>query len=123
MPTPTPRELAILKVLWEQGACSVRTVHRSLLREEPELAYNTIQTMLRVMEDKGLVSHHLEGRTFVYTAQYSRDDSTVRFLDRVFDGAAAQLVQSLLRSERLSAEELEQVHALIAAARRRAADR
>jgi predicted transcriptional regulator len=119
MPTPTPRELAILKVLWDQGSCSVRAVHRGLLREEPELAYNTIQTMLRVMEDKGLVSHHPEGRTFVYTAQYSRDESTVRFLDRVFDGAAAQLVQSLLRSERVSAEELEQIHALIASARRK----
>jgi predicted transcriptional regulator len=121
MPTPTPRELAILKVLWEQGSSSVRVVHRSLLRAEPDLAYNTIQTMLRVMEDKGLVSHHAEGRTFVYTARYSRDESTVRFLDRVFDGAAAQLVQSLLRSERISAQELEQIHALIASARRKSA--
>jgi predicted transcriptional regulator len=120
MPTPTPRELAILKVLWEQGSSSVRGVHRRLLAEEPDLAYNTIQTMLRVMEDKELVWHEMDGRTFVYTARYTRDESTTRFLDRVFDGAATELVQSLLRSERISADELEQIHTLIAAARRKA---
>jgi predicted transcriptional regulator len=120
MPTPTPRELAILKVLWEQGSSSVRGVHRCLLAEEPDLAYNTVQTMLRVMEDKQLVRHDMDGRSFVYTARYTRDDSTTRFLDRVFDGAATALVQSLLRSERISAEELEQIHTLIATARRKA---
>jgi predicted transcriptional regulator len=119
MPTPTPRETAILKVLWEQGSSSVRTVHRQLLMQEPDLAYNTVQTMLRVMEEKGLVWHDLDGRTFVYTARYTRDESTVRFLDRVFDGAATQLMQSLLRSERISPHELEQIQALIAAARRK----
>jgi predicted transcriptional regulator len=119
MPNPTPRELAILKVLWEQGSSSVREVHRRLLPAEPDLAYNTIQTMLRVMEDKDLVWHETDGRTFVYTARYTRDESTTRFLDRVFDGAAAELVQSLLRSERISAEELEQIHDMIAAARRK----
>jgi predicted transcriptional regulator len=115
---PTPRELGILKVLWALGGSSVRAVHRQLQRREPELAYNTVQTMLRVMEGKGLVGHCMQGRTFVYTAHYSRDETAVRFLDRVFDGAASQLVSSLLRHERVSPEELEQMHALIAAARR-----
>jgi predicted transcriptional regulator len=120
MPTPTPRELEILKVLWEQGPCSVREVHRRLLgEEEPDLAYNTVQTLLRIMEEKALVRHRLDGRTFIYTAQFTRDDSAARFLDRVFDGAAAQLVQSLLRSERVSAEELDRMTALIAAQRRK----
>jgi BlaI family penicillinase repressor len=118
MTTPTPRELEILKVLWEQGPSSVRDVHRHLSRDG-ELAYNTVQTLLRIMEEKkGLVEHHVEGRTFIYTARYDRDESTARFLDRVFDGAASQLVLSLLRSERVSAEELERMQALIAEARR-----
>jgi predicted transcriptional regulator len=120
LPTPTPRELEILKVLWEQGPSSVRAVHARLAEREPELAYTTVQTMLRIMEDKkGLVDHRLEGRTFVYTARFTRDESTQRFLERVFDGAAAQLVQSLLSSERVSAEELDRMQALIAEARRR----
>jgi predicted transcriptional regulator len=117
-PTPTPRELEILKVLWERGPCSVRDVYRDLARDE-DLAYNTIQTLLRIMEDKGLVEHHVEGRTFVYTPRFSRDESAARFLDRVFDGAADQLVLSLLRSERISTKELARMQSLIAQARRK----
>ena len=120
LPTPTGRELEILKVLWEHGPLSVRGVHSHL---EPadgeELAYNTVQTLLRIMETKRLVSHHVEGRTFVYTPRFSREESAARFLDRVFDGAASQLMQCLLRAERIPPEELERMQALIAEARRR----
>lgn len=119
LPTPTPRELEILKVLWEGGPASVRDVHRALAQSQPDLAYNTVQTLLRIMEDKGLVRHDLEKRTFIYTARFTREESTSRFLDRVFDGAASQLVQSLLRTERVSAEELDRMQALIAEARRK----
>src|SRR4029077_15779788 len=104
--------------LWEQGPSSVRTVHRCLDRAD-DLAYNTVQTLLRIMEDKGIVEHHTEGRTFVYTPHFSRDESAARFLDRVFDGAADQLVLSLLRSERISADELERMQTLISAARQK----
>jgi BlaI family transcriptional regulator, penicillinase repressor len=118
-PTPTGRELEILKVLWEDGPSSVRSVFRRLAAaQEEELAYNTVQTLLRLMEDKSLVDHHVEGRTFIYTANYSREDSATGFLDRVFDGAADELVQSLLRAERISPKELERLQALIAQARR-----
>ncbi len=118
LPTPTARELEILKVLWEHGPSSVRDVHRRL-SPGGELAYNTVQTLLRIMEKKGLVGQRTEGRTFIYTARYDRDESTARFLARVFDGAASQLVMSLLRDERLSPEELDRMHALIAEARRK----
>jgi predicted transcriptional regulator len=118
LPSPTGRELEILKVLWELGPSSVRTVHRHL-RPDKDLAYNTVQTLLRLMEEKGLVTHHVEGRTFIYTPCYSRDDSTAHFLDRVFDGAADQLVLSLLRSEKIPEQELAQMQAMINAARRK----
>ena len=122
IPSPTGRELEILKVLWEHGPSSVRTVHRQL-RPDDDLAYNTVQTLLRIMEEKGLVSHHVEGRTFVYTPCFSRDESTARFLQRVFDGAADQLVMSLLRTERIPEAELERMQAMIAAARRKRKER
>jgi len=96
-------------------------VYRDLLEQQPageDLAYNTVQTLLRIMETKGLVTHAQEGRAFVYSAVYSRDQSTARFLDRVFDGAASQLVASLLQAERIPPEELERMQALIAEARR-----
>lgn len=117
---PTPRELEILKVLWETGPTGVREVYRRLLAQtqDGELAYNTVQTLLRIMEDKGLVRHHLEGRAFIYTPLYTREQSVQGFVDRVFDGAAEQLVMTLLQSERLSSGELERLQALIAAARK-----
>lgn len=124
LPTPTVRELEILKVLWEHGPCSVRHVHRLLQPQGAEvLAPNTVQTLLRIMEGKKLVSHHVEGRTFIYTPLYTRHESASRFLDRVFDGAASELMLSLLEAERVSAEELERVHELIAQARRRRSTR
>jgi BlaI family penicillinase repressor len=118
-PSPTGRELEILKVLWEDGPSSVRAVyHRLADAQEQDLAYNTVQTLLRLMEDKGLVDHQVEGRTFIYTARYSREDSAAGFLERVFDGAADELVQSLLRAEKISPKELDRLHALIGEARR-----
>jgi predicted transcriptional regulator len=121
-PTPTVRELQILKVLWDHGPCSVKDVHRHLMRQsagDRDLAYNTVQTLLRIMEEKKeLVTHEVRGRTFIYQADYSREESATGFLDRVFDGAVSQLVLSLLRAERISAAELDQMQALIAEARR-----
>jgi BlaI family transcriptional regulator, penicillinase repressor len=117
--TPTGRELEILKVLWEDGPSSVRAVfHRLADAQEQDLAYNTVQTLLRLMEDKGLVEHHVEGRTFIYSPRYSREDSAAGFLERVFDGAADELVQSLLRAEKISPKELDRLQQLIAEARR-----
>jgi predicted transcriptional regulator len=122
VPTPTPRELQILKVLWDKGASSVRAVYRHLLESE-DLAYNTVQTLLRIMEDKGLVRHRVSGRTFIYAPRFTRDESARRFLDRVFDGAADQLVMSLLRTERIDLAELDRLQAMIAEARRRQSGR
>ena len=68
--TPSGRELEILKVLW--GWCgSVREVHQRMCPHH-ELAFNTVQTLLRIMDDKGLIVHRKQGRTFVYTPCYSR---------------------------------------------------
>src|SRR5262249_42070668 len=113
--------MEILKVLWEHGPSSVKFVHRQLARgKDEELAYNTVQTLMRIMDEKkGLLTHHVEGRTFMYTPRFSRDESASRFLDRVFDGAADQLVLSLLRSERVSPEELDRMQAMIAEARQK----
>ena len=101
----------------------VRAVYQELAQaQEKDLAYNTVQTLLRLMEKKELVAHTEEGRTFVYRALYSRDDTAVRFLDRVFDGAADQLVQSLLRAERIPPAELDRMRELIDQARRQSRD-
>ncbi len=119
LPTPTSRELEILKILWELGPSSVRIVHTSLQSIAVEtIAFNTVQTLLRIMADKKLVSFHASGRTFIYTSRFSRHETAARFLDRVFDGAATELVSSLIQAERITSDELDRMHALIAAARK-----
>jgi BlaI family penicillinase repressor len=114
---PSERELEILKVLWELGEGSVRDVHERL-HPQGEAHFNTVQTLLRIMESKGLVAHRAEGRTFIYFAKHSREKVTRRFLHKVFDGSLDQLVLSLLQTENASADELKELERLIAKARR-----
>lgn len=120
LPSPTPRELELLKVLWEHGPRSVSDVHR-LWRpaDDKPVAQNTVQTLLRIMETKGLVGHTAEGRSFIYHPLFSREATASRFLDRVFDGAASQLVLSLLKAEKIPPGELEQLRQMINDARRK----
>jgi len=116
-PSPSERELEILKVLWEMGSGSVREVHQRLCPND-ELAFNTVQTTLRIMEDKGLVAHRSEGRTFVYFPQHSRERVARRFLNKVFDGSLDQLVLTLLQTEDTTPDELKELERLIAQARK-----
>ena len=118
LPTPTGRETDILKVLWQLGPSSVRDVHDALNADAVEpIAFNTVQTLLRVMEAKQLVAHHAAGRAFIYQPRFSREETASRFLDRVFDGAASELMLSLIRAERVTADELDRMHQMIDQAR------
>jgi BlaI family penicillinase repressor len=116
--SPSERELEILKALWEQGEASVRQVHDRLC-PNGELAFNTTQTLLRIMEEKGLVAHRAQGRTFIYRPKYSRERASASFLHKVFDGALDQLVLSMLEAENHTPDELKELERLIARARRR----
>ena len=92
---PSGRELEILKILWDHGPASVREVHE-WMSPDRELAYNTVQTLLRIMDEKSLVRHEQRGRTFIYKPTHSRDRETSRLLEKVFDGAVDQFVVSML---------------------------
>ncbi len=115
---PSGRELEILKILWDLGPASVRQVYERMC-PEGELAFNTVQTLLRIMDDKGLVEHSLRGRTFVYTPKHSRDREAARLLNQVFDGALDQVVVSLLKHGNASPQELKQLEEIISQARKR----
>ncbi len=117
---PSGRELEILKILWELGPSTVRQVHERMA-PGGELAFNTVQTLLRIMDDKRLVKHERRGRTFVYAPRHTRDRETSRLLDRVFDGALDQFVVSLLNAKNVSDEELKHLEKIIVEARRRKA--
>ena len=115
-PEPTTRELAILKVLWDHGEGTVRQVYEAL-RDDLPIVQNTVQAFLRTMEEKGLVEHRTEGRTFIYRPLIARDGTSRRLmagmLDRVFDGAVDQLVESALSLRQPTADELARLRALI----------
>lgn len=113
---PTERELEILKILWDRGRASVREVYEEMRRSAP-IVQNTVQAFLRTMEDKGLVRHEVEGRTFVYEPVPRKDETERRLvsgvLQRVFDGAIDQLVQRAFSVRRPTAEELAKLEELI----------
>ena len=119
-PTPTERELEILKILWQRGEATVREVYEEMSRNFP-IVQNTVQAFLRTMEEKRLVEHRVEGRTFVYRPLVERERTnthlTSNLLGRVFDGAIDQLVQSVFESRRPTTEELARLETLIAEAR------
>lgn len=114
-------QLQILRVLWDAGPLAVADVHRVL---EGDLAYTTVATMLRKMEARGLVRHRQDGRRFVYEAVAREADVTASLagdvLDRAFEGRLADMVQHLLTTREVSAEELDELARLIAAKRRKA---
>lgn len=123
-PIPTDRELDILRVLWDQQEATVREVYEELRQNLP-IVQNTVQAFLRTMEDKGLVTHRVEGRAFIYRAVVKREPTyrglASKLLEGVFDGAIDELVQSVFDVREPTVEELRKLEALIA--ERKAADR
>jgi len=120
--TPTQRELEILKILWSHGEASVREVYEHMSRSAP-IVQNTVQAFLRTMEDKGLVRHRVEGRTFIYEPvqrhEETRQQLVWRVLQRVFDGAIDQLVQSALSLRQPTPQEIKKLEELIEKAKSR----
>src|SRR5688572_629348 len=116
LPRPTDAELAILRVLWQRGASTVRQVHDTLLRERPT-AYTTALKLLQIMTEKGLVRRDESDRTHIYQARLSEEQTQRQLvrdlLDRAFGGSATKLVMQALAARRASAEELTEIRRLI----------
>ena len=118
-PNLTEAELRLMDVIWEKGQATVGEVAEALPRDLG-LAYNTVLTTLRILEEKGYLRHTKakEGRAFVYQALVGRDEasrSAVRYLvSRFFRNSPELLVLNLLEDEELTAKELRRIRALIA---------
>jgi len=114
-PTLTDGELRLMNVLWDRTRATVAEVVGGL--QEPRPAYNTVLTLLRVMEHKGYVAHRKVGRAFEYYPVIERSRATQRavreLLRRFFDDSPELLVANLLRQEHLDRDELERVQRLI----------
>ena len=115
-------QFRIMKILWARGEATVADVHGALA-EGAALAYTTVATMLRKMEERGLVQHRSAGRTFVYQAVIAEAAVTRHMtddlLDRVFEGSLADMVSHLLTTREVNRDELIRLEKLIADQRRK----
>lgn len=106
--------MAILGVLWERGASTVRQVH-GVLEPERGTGYTTVLKLLQIMFSKGLVRRDDSARSHVYEAAVDRDEVQRRLVrdleQRAFGGSTAALVMRALSSEDTSAEELDAIRA------------
>ncbi len=112
-------QLAIMRVLWERDEAPASEVYRALLAERG-LAPTTIATMLRKMEDKGVVVHRTEGRQFIYRPTIQEEQvhrSMVGDLvRRLFAGDSLALVNHLVREGDIDSDELDELRARVAEA-------
>jgi predicted transcriptional regulator len=129
---PTDRELEALKVLWDRGEATVRDIADAMNAggtpssgkspASADLAYTTVLSLLQVMEQKGLVDHRRQGKAYVYVPLVERERTFRQlagsFLNKVFDGAVAEYLVHALDNKKLSTRELDELEAMIAAARK-----
>jgi predicted transcriptional regulator len=110
-------ELEVLKVLWARGPATVREVAAALRKQRRRLAYNTVLTLLSRLRDKGYVDADRRGTAHRFRPVVTRDEllgsSLAALAERVCDGLASPLVLALVRDQRLSAEEIAELRALL----------
>jgi predicted transcriptional regulator len=117
--TLTDAELRLMEVLWERGSGAVSDVVDGL-PNTVSLAYSTVLTTLRVLEQKGYLRHEKEGRAFVYRPlvgrEQARDSATTHLIRRFFSGSPELLMLNLVERRKLSAKQLKELRERIAQA-------
>ncbi|MBO0859880.1 MAG: BlaI/MecI/CopY family transcriptional regulator [Chloracidobacterium sp.] len=103
-----------MKVIWQMGEATVKEIqHR--LPGDPH--YNSVLTIIRVLESKGRLVHRVEGKTHFYRAGESEERSRVRLLrhliDQVFGGSAASVVLNLVKAGDLTTKDLDDIRGKI----------
>jgi predicted transcriptional regulator len=111
----TEAELRLMAVLWEKGSATVAEVTAAL--PPPPIAYNSVLTTMRILEQKGYVAHEESGRAFVYRPLVAREtaaqNAVGHVLSRFFDNSAGALALRLIETGRPSADELARLKSLI----------
>lgn len=111
----TERELDLMAVLWQRGSGTVSEVREAL---SDELAYTTVLTTLRNMEEKGHVRHEEEGRSYRYYPEVPREaagrSALRRVVNTIFGGSRERLLMQLVSGDDLSDEELRRLQKFVA---------
>jgi predicted transcriptional regulator len=115
--TLTQAELRLMKVLWTRGESSVADMVAAC--GDAPLAYTSVLTTIRILEQKGYVAHRQEGRAFLYSASVAEREASrsevKHVLQRFFGNSREKLVLSLLGEDGISPEELRRLKEAIAA--------
>lgn len=113
---PTVAEFRLLEILWRLGEGSIEDLLRASGNDRP-LNYKTVQTVLRIMENKKFVSHFLRGRAFVYRPRVKHHEirrvSLRSLLEKYFRGSRSELLVNLLEDEQIEANELQELENLV----------
>lgn len=116
-PALTDAEARVMAVLWQLQAATVADVAAGLRARRRALSYSTVQTMLRILENKGYVAHEKVARAFVYRPlvdeRQARRRALRHLVSRLFEGSPSLLVLNVLDDEDLEPAELERVKRLI----------
>ncbi|HEY4782260.1 MAG TPA: BlaI/MecI/CopY family transcriptional regulator [Chthoniobacterales bacterium] len=115
-PTLTEAELRLMQVLWEKGPATVQQVLESLPKKSP-LAYNSVLTTIRILENKGYVRHVKDGRAHVYSPLVERKDATRfeirRLVSRFFGDSHELLVLNILEDDGIDAREMKRLREML----------
>ena len=105
-----------MKIVWELGSATVRDVYEALL-ERRKIAYTTVMTVMRIMEQKKYLTKGSDGRAYVYRAARPKKqiirEMVGEFVNRVFNGSARPLVAHLIEDRRLSEEDLAEIARMV----------
>lgn len=109
-------QLRIMRFLWEKKKATAREITDALDEIEP-IAHSTVQTLLRILEQKEVVRHSVDNRTFIFYPTVKDDkvinNATKDFLDSVFSGSASSLVSYLVKNSYLSKGELNEISEML----------
>jgi predicted transcriptional regulator len=115
-PTLTEAELRLMEVLWQKGPATVQEILQGLPETAP-LAYNSVLTTIRILEQKGYVKHVKDGRAHVYTPLIQREDATRseirRLVNRFFGSSHELLVLNILEDQTVDAKELKRLRKML----------
>jgi BlaI family penicillinase repressor len=114
--TLTRQELEIMKIVWSRKNATVRDVYETL-REQRQIAYTTVMTMMKILEKKKFLKKSQKDRAYVYQPTRPKDQvirtMVQEFVGRVFDGAAEPLLVHLVKDRHISEKELKEIAKLI----------
>src|ERR1041385_4032270 len=110
--TLTEQELEIMKIVWQRETATVRDVYEALL-ERRKVAYTTVMTMMKILEQKKYLKKASGDRAYVYRPAQPKGqvigDMVREFVNRVFNGSAEPLLVHLVEEHDLSSDDLEEI--------------